>query len=56
LEQYADSLLQRSLIQLAYCQQRCPLSGAVEGFAKYRTVPQRREIVTGTHAAGKGSK
>jgi len=28
----------------------------VEGRAKCQTVPQRRELMTGTHAAGQGSK
>jgi len=29
---------------------------SVEGHAKCPTVPQRRELVTGTRAAGQGSK
>jgi len=40
---------------------RCPSGGdfnqlhSVEGCAKCPTVPQRRELVTGTRAAGHGS-
>jgi len=34
----------------------CTIKSTVEGSAKCSTVPQRCEFVTGTHAAGQGSR